>query len=155
MHYCFYTSGTWHGNASIVRMRELGSEFIARGHHVTYLVDDVPYNREKLNVSPRAQVVYVTKPSSIAQIAERLREIATVALGPHLLAAACGEQRQARYGGKAEEGTSRHGGSFRSVHACPSRRSDRMWKALTMSAIPWDIAPMPIQRIKSQADRFG
>ena len=59
----------------MVRMRELGNEFIARGHRVTYLVDDVPYNREKLNVSPRAQVVYVTKPSSIAQIGERRRLI--------------------------------------------------------------------------------
>lgn len=73
MHYCFFTAGTWQGNASMVRMRELGNEFIARGHRVTYLVDDVPYNREKLNVSPQAQVVYVPNPSSISQIGARRR----------------------------------------------------------------------------------
>ena len=71
MHYCFFTIGTWQGNASMVRMRELGSEFIARGHRVTYLADDVPLNREKLNVSPKAEVVYTTDPSSISQITTR------------------------------------------------------------------------------------
>jgi glycosyltransferase involved in cell wall biosynthesis len=73
MNYCFFTAGTWQGNASMVRVRELGNEFIARGHRVTYLVDDVPFNREKLNVSPQAQVVYVPNPSSLGQIAARRR----------------------------------------------------------------------------------
>lgn len=71
MHYCFFTSGTWHGNASMVRMREIGNEFLARGHRVTYLVDDVPFNHEKLNVSPQAEVVYTPNPSSIGQIKRR------------------------------------------------------------------------------------
>jgi glycosyltransferase involved in cell wall biosynthesis len=62
----------------MVRMRELGNEFIARGHRVTYLVDDVPFNREKLNLSPQANVVYVPNPSSMSQIGARrklLKEI--------------------------------------------------------------------------------
>ncbi|MBC8106750.1 MAG: glycosyltransferase [Anaerolineae bacterium] len=75
MHYCFFTSGTWQGNASMVRMREIGNEFLAREHRVTYLVDDVPYNHEKLNVSPKAQVVYTPNPSSLRQIATRRKLI--------------------------------------------------------------------------------
>ncbi|CAN5605887.1 hypothetical protein BH09PLA1_BH09PLA1_29860 [soil metagenome] len=75
MHYCFFTSGTWHGNASMVRMREIGNEFLARGHRVTYLVDDVPFNHEKLNVSPDAQVVYTPNPSSVGQIRARRKLI--------------------------------------------------------------------------------
>lgn len=71
MHYCFFTAGTWQGNASMVRMREIGNEFLARSHRVTYLVDDVPFNHEKLNVSPKAQVVYTPNPSSISQITTR------------------------------------------------------------------------------------
>jgi len=52
-------------------MRELGNEFLVRGHSVTYLVDDVPFNREKLNVSPQANVVYTPNPSSLGQISTR------------------------------------------------------------------------------------
>jgi glycosyltransferase involved in cell wall biosynthesis len=71
MHYCFFTSGSWQGNASVVRMRELGNEFIARGHRVSYLVDDVPYNRQSLNLHPRADVVFTPNPTKISQVPAR------------------------------------------------------------------------------------
>ena len=44
MHYCFLTSGTWDANASFVRLREFGNELVSRGHSVSVIADDFPYN---------------------------------------------------------------------------------------------------------------
>src|SRR5690348_919018 len=71
MHYCFFTSGSWLGNASVVRVRELGNQLLARGHRVSYLVDDVPYNREQIDLHPSADIVFTPNPSKLSQIRAR------------------------------------------------------------------------------------
>lgn len=79
MHYCFLTTGSWQHNASLVRLREFGREMIARRIQVSYLVDDLPYNREHLAVEPKARAVHVPDPNSVSQFKSRrrlLREIA-------------------------------------------------------------------------------
>ena len=60
MRYCFFTTGDWEANASLVRVRELGNEMVARGIDVSYVVDDFPYNREKLGVNAKASVAKKT-----------------------------------------------------------------------------------------------
>jgi glycosyltransferase involved in cell wall biosynthesis len=62
MHYVFFVTGDWQGNASMVRLRELGRAMIARGVRVTYAVDDFEYNRTSLGVDPRADVVFTAGP---------------------------------------------------------------------------------------------
>ncbi len=71
MRYCFFTTGDWEANASLVRLREFGREMIARGIDVSYVVDDFPYNRAKLDVSAKAQVIYVPEPSMRGQFGRR------------------------------------------------------------------------------------
>src|SRR5688500_19426311 len=71
MRYCFFTTGDWEANASLVRVRELGREMIARGIAVTNVVDDVPYNRAKLGVDPNAEVIYVPEPAARGQFKRR------------------------------------------------------------------------------------
>jgi glycosyltransferase involved in cell wall biosynthesis len=44
MHYCFLTVGICQGNASFVRLRELGNELAARGQQISYVVDEIPHN---------------------------------------------------------------------------------------------------------------
>lgn len=59
----------------MVRFRELGREMIARGVDVTYAVDDFPFNREKLNVDPKARVVFSEKPGGVSQLWKRRRTL--------------------------------------------------------------------------------
>lgn len=59
----------------MVRLRELGRELIARGVDVTYAVDDLPFNREKLNVDPKANVVFSSNLGKISQIWKRRRTL--------------------------------------------------------------------------------
>ena len=75
MHYVFFTTGSWEGNASMVRLRELGREMIARGVDVSYAVDDVEHNRTSLNVDPKARVAYTPAASGIGQFAARRRTL--------------------------------------------------------------------------------
>jgi glycosyltransferase involved in cell wall biosynthesis len=76
MHYVFFSTGSWEGNASMVRPRELGREMIARGVDVTYAVDDNEYNRKGLNVDPRAKVAYTNPAGRLAQVMRRRQTIA-------------------------------------------------------------------------------
>src|SRR3954465_8184207 len=75
MHYCFLTTGSWEGNASFVRLREFGTQMVARGLRVSYVVDDVPYNRsnDNLKLDPRAEVRFTQHPRSIKQLSSRRR----------------------------------------------------------------------------------
>jgi len=76
MHYVFFSTGSWEGNASMVRTREIGREMIARGGiDVTYAVDDTPYNRDKLGVDPKAKVAYTSKPGGVGQVFARRRTL--------------------------------------------------------------------------------
>jgi glycosyltransferase involved in cell wall biosynthesis len=60
MHYCFFSVGSWKGNASQMRLRELGAELIKRGVRVTFLLDDVPYNRDEVKLPAGASAVYIS-----------------------------------------------------------------------------------------------
>jgi glycosyltransferase involved in cell wall biosynthesis len=73
MHYCFPTVGSWEGASSFVRLREFGSEMCTRGIEVTYVVDDIPFNREpkNLRLHERARVVYTPNAESLMQIPSR------------------------------------------------------------------------------------
>src|SRR5437660_3258837 len=75
MHYVFFSTGSWEGNASMVRPREIGRQMIARGIDVSYAVDDNDYNRTKLNVDPRANVVYTSKLGKFSQVLSRRRTL--------------------------------------------------------------------------------
>jgi glycosyltransferase involved in cell wall biosynthesis len=76
MHYCFPTVGSWEGASSFVRLREFGSEMLKRGgFRVSYVVDDISFNRDRanLNLHPDANVVYTPHATSVRQIASRRR----------------------------------------------------------------------------------
>ncbi|HEX3355542.1 MAG TPA: glycosyltransferase [Tepidisphaeraceae bacterium] len=75
MHYCFLTSGTWEANASFVRLREFGNELLARGHSVSCIADDYPYNVEKLPaVFNNKASIHIARPSrGLGQIMARRR----------------------------------------------------------------------------------
>jgi glycosyltransferase involved in cell wall biosynthesis len=56
----------------MVRLREFGSEMLKRGGiEVAYLVDDVPYNREQLNLHPQARVLFTPRPRKLSQFGAR------------------------------------------------------------------------------------
>ncbi len=72
MRYCFFTTGSWQGNASLVRLREFGSEMVKRGGvEVSYVVDDVPYNREQIDLDPKARIEYTPRPRKVSQFKAR------------------------------------------------------------------------------------
>jgi glycosyltransferase involved in cell wall biosynthesis len=71
MHYCFFTTGSWEGNASLVRVREFGRELIARGHRVSYLLDDVAYNRSMQDLDRDAQLAFLPAPQKFSQFNRR------------------------------------------------------------------------------------
>jgi len=74
MHYCFFTSGICEGNASFVRLRELGNELASRqdsGIRISYVVDDTEHNRKTLKVHPSATVLWNSSPRSVAQLWKR------------------------------------------------------------------------------------
>jgi glycosyltransferase involved in cell wall biosynthesis len=60
LHYCFFSVGSWEGNASQVRLRELGAELLKRGVRVSFLLDDVPYNRDEVKLPDGAEPVFVS-----------------------------------------------------------------------------------------------
>lgn len=70
MHVCFVTYGPWAVNAGHLRPRHLGPALLDRGVQVSYLVDDLPENRD-LGLDPRAQVILVRKPRSLLQLYTR------------------------------------------------------------------------------------
>lgn len=80
MHYCFPTVGSWEGASSFVRLREFGSEMCKRGIDVTYVVDDVPFNRDpnNLRLNERARVAYTPNATSLKQIPARRQTIRDV-----------------------------------------------------------------------------
>ncbi|CAN5605843.1 hypothetical protein BH09PLA1_BH09PLA1_29850 [soil metagenome] len=80
MHYCFPTVGSWEGASSFVRLREFGSEMCKRGIDVTYVVDDIPFNRDpkNLNLHEKARVVFTPNAGSLKQIPSRRTTIRDV-----------------------------------------------------------------------------
>src|SRR5438874_13432420 len=71
MHYCFFTSGSWEQNAAHIRIIEMGRDLIDRGHRVTYMLDDVPYNRGDLGLHPKSELAFVKDSRSLKQITNR------------------------------------------------------------------------------------
>ena len=80
MHYSFITYGSWENNAGLIRPKYLGAELIKRaGARVTYIVDDMPYNRDALKLHPKAEIALVPNARSMKQIASRRRVIRALA----------------------------------------------------------------------------
>src|SRR4051812_43886407 len=81
MHYCFLTSGSWEANASFVRLREFGKELLARGHSVSCIADDFPYNNEKLPAvfDGRASIHIARPPRGFGQFAARRKLVKKIA----------------------------------------------------------------------------
>jgi len=75
MHYCFLSLGSWEKNGTLLRLRDLGSALIHRGVSVSYLLDDVPWNRQ-MELHPRARRAYVTHAKRWKQVPQRRRLIA-------------------------------------------------------------------------------
>src|SRR5436190_10881123 len=71
MHYCFVTYGSWEGNAGHIRVINLGNVLAERAHRVTYVLDDVSYNRTEVKLHPRAELAFVKHPRSLGQIFSR------------------------------------------------------------------------------------
>ena len=60
MHYCFFSVGSWKWNASQMRLTELGAQLLQRGVRVSFLLDDVPYNRHEVQLPPGANAVFIS-----------------------------------------------------------------------------------------------
>jgi glycosyltransferase involved in cell wall biosynthesis len=72
MHYCFFSVGSWKGNASQMRLRELGAQMLKHdGIRVSYLLDDVPYNRHEVKLPDGADAVFVSPTRGWRQFAAR------------------------------------------------------------------------------------
>ena len=71
MHYCFSSVGSWQGNASQLRIRELGRELLVRNHQVSYILDDVPFNREQANLPSGASACFIKTIPVMDQFSER------------------------------------------------------------------------------------
>ena len=74
-HFCFVTYGSWRGNAGLIRPRHLGAELIELGQRVSYIVDDVPYNRTSLELHPKANMAYVSPSRGLGQIGARRKKL--------------------------------------------------------------------------------
>lgn len=100
VHLCFVTYGPWEGNAGLNRPRHLGRALLDRGVRVTYLVDDLPANRD-LGLDPRAGVALVGTPRGPRQVLSRRQALRRVRpdvvhlLNPHAksLALVAGNRR--------------------------------------------------------------
>jgi glycosyltransferase involved in cell wall biosynthesis len=79
MRYCFFATGTYRGNPSLMRALCLGRELLARGVDVWYIADDVPQNREPGIFDSRARIAWVPSPGSTKQLLTRRKTIASVA----------------------------------------------------------------------------
>jgi glycosyltransferase involved in cell wall biosynthesis len=73
MHYCFFSVGSWDGNASQMRLRELSAEFVKRQIRCTILLDDVPYNRNEVRLPPGVTPQFVSPARGLAQFPARRR----------------------------------------------------------------------------------
>jgi glycosyltransferase involved in cell wall biosynthesis len=78
MRYCFFASGPYRENPSLVRALCLGKELAGRGVDVCYVADDIPENRRPGVFDARATIAYVTKPRSSSQFLARRRAIASL-----------------------------------------------------------------------------
>jgi glycosyltransferase involved in cell wall biosynthesis len=71
LRYCFLTTGDVSRNPSIVRAACLGRELTTLGLNVTYVVDDIPANRESNRFSNPTRVHYVSKGSPATGLSSR------------------------------------------------------------------------------------
>jgi glycosyltransferase involved in cell wall biosynthesis len=79
MRYCFFASGSYRDNPSLIRALRFGRYLADRGVDVHYVADDIPHNRDGGPFDPRADVTLAGVASGIGQFANRRAAIATVA----------------------------------------------------------------------------
>jgi glycosyltransferase involved in cell wall biosynthesis len=74
-HHCFLTLGDWNRNAGFVRLREFANELAARGHRVSCILDDCPYNHDKIQFHPNVVKHFVPNPRKLSQVTSRRKII--------------------------------------------------------------------------------
>jgi glycosyltransferase involved in cell wall biosynthesis len=79
LHYCFLTLSSWKNNASLMRLHSLGAEMIRKGVRVSYVLDDVPHNRQPDLLPAGAIAQFVSPVTGLAQIKARRRAIESLA----------------------------------------------------------------------------
>jgi glycosyltransferase involved in cell wall biosynthesis len=75
VHIAFLTLSSWQQNAAWLRPQAIGHALAELGHDVSYVVDDCAYNREHLDLHPSANVVYVERADTLAQLRTRRRAV--------------------------------------------------------------------------------
>jgi len=78
MRYCFFASGPYAQNPSLVRALCLGYELAGRGVDVCYVADDIPENRQPGVFDQRATVAHVQAPRSRSQFSGRRKVLASL-----------------------------------------------------------------------------
>jgi glycosyltransferase involved in cell wall biosynthesis len=79
MRYCFLSTGSWELNGTLPRIRELGAALIRQGVEVSYVLDDIEYNRTTLQLEAGAERAYVARTSGVAQFKCRSNVIRSLA----------------------------------------------------------------------------
>lgn len=78
MRYCFFASGPYAQNPSLVRAICLGHELAGKGVDVCYVADDIPENRQPGVFDQRATVVHVEGPRTRSQFSGRRKALASL-----------------------------------------------------------------------------
>ncbi|HSI36075.1 MAG: glycosyltransferase [Phycisphaerae bacterium] len=79
MNYCFLSCGSWKGNGTLQRIEELGAALVRQGVTVSYVLDDVPANRDEVRIDPGARRVYVSPASGWGQFRARAEAVRSTA----------------------------------------------------------------------------
>lgn len=79
MRYCFFATGSYRDNPSLIRALRFGQHLAARGVDVHYVADDIPRNRIDGLFDPRASVSRATVKSGLTQFTHRRGAIAHIA----------------------------------------------------------------------------
>ena len=75
MNYTFLTGGSWKGNGTLQRIEDLGAALIRQGVRVSYVLDDVPDNRDHVRIDPAARRAYVAPCTGWAQFRARAEAV--------------------------------------------------------------------------------
>src|SRR5437879_645102 len=78
MHYVFLSTGSWRKNGTLPRTRELGGALAELGVRVTFVLDDLPYNRNGLQLHPKADRLFVPATPRLGQYQRRCRAVASL-----------------------------------------------------------------------------
>lgn len=78
MRYCFFATGSYRDNPSLIRALRFGRHLADRGVDVHYVADDIPRNRGDGLFDPRAKITYAAATSRLMQFPNRRAALASV-----------------------------------------------------------------------------